>query len=270
MRLTGWDNVAMMVFALMFVGQFAHADTLYGMLVSTSSLEGSGATDISNGAEAGLNLADEALDDIATRSGMSYSRHIIKADGFVSLKIYNMIADIHPGGDDVIFFYYSGHGVHASTDADRFPSMYVATSRPNIYGAIQETYVRGLLLKKHARLVITLFDSCNSMTDEFPQNPNFATRPALADTDLVRTSLQGLLDTRGFITIASAKAGTEAWIVPHKGGVFTKQFFTILTANIQAGVTDWSMLLKRTTNPIKVSSQMQTPIFEVEIKKWAQ
>ena len=244
----------------------AHATTLYAILVSTSALPGSGAGDISSGTNAGMALFRGMLEQVSRIAGFSTDIHEISGDKFVSVNVNREIEDLEPGTDDIVVFFYTGHGFHDPTTTDRFPSMYIPTTVNGVYGGIQETHVRSLLLAKHPRLLITVFDSCSSIRSGYIANPRFATAPQLPDTPETQASVKALFGQSGSITAAGTTVGTESFVALGQGGYFTLQLLNAIYNKVVSGTPSWDPIMSQATERIMLpGEEPQLPIYEKDL-----
>ena len=142
-------------------------------------------------------------------------------------KAIGALANQHLTGQDVVFFYYSGHGYHygASTTRTQFPTM--ACSDPQHAGAIPardlafEDEIAAITALK-PRFVLGIADACNTYVPEGAESKGI---PLLPPGSALR---QLFAQYSGVLLFSGAKfMGTgdnTAWYYPPsdpRGGVFT-------------------------------------------------
>jgi|AntRauTorckE5430_2_1112549.scaffolds.fasta_scaffold00411_1 hypothetical protein len=155
--------------------------------------------------------------------------------------------------NDIIWFYYSGHGINYDT----WPEIYE--------NEISQTEIHNRLKKTNARLTLTVFDCCN-------YDVNIVSKPNYPNMNSIKISTLNnkynnyeslFLKTKGNIVACSASATEFSYFNPTTGGNFS----TILFKNIKKE-NSWSRVLNLSqveTNRISaLKNRKQTPKFAWE------
>ena len=97
------------------------------------------------------------------------------------------LSSLNCGPNDVVFFYYSGHGVHAKADpADGWlPQMCLNYESYDQDKFVPVTYVRDKLATKPARLSIILTDCCNNEASWVSVKSLISTQKDAPDVDKI-------------------------------------------------------------------------------------
>lgn len=251
---------------------------------------------IAPGVKANLQNMRAFARSIASRTGLAYHETIVQGDDQATPDPFNCEAIEHTlravtaGPDDTVLIYYSGHGFNvadrdaklllpslrvpedAALGAWRTPYMYcggyggakfgtgATAHNPNEADAVRWAKATG------ARLVVAIFDSCNSYLEV--QIPPGATsggtregpEPDARDMGLFRTA-------RGTVILAGTSPGTYGFYLPY-GGLFTGQFLNALASRDFAKPATWSDMLPDLLLPINTisegSSNVQQPIAQLQ------
>jgi Caspase domain len=167
------------------------------------------------------------------------------------------------GSNDVIFFYYTGHGYRYANQSSPYPYMaFNAHTRSELSSSdmLSLTEVSDVLRTKNARLVLTFGDLCNSV---MPLN-----EPRQMDVEINSSSPYRtlFLNSRGYVIATSSKAGQPSIATP-SGSIWTKQFLNALkeTVNKRQAIT-WEKLLSDTyQRTLTASKQEQSAVFKADV-----
>lgn len=184
------------------------------------------------------------------------------------------ISDLHCTSNDVIFFYYSGHGAHAKADAAEgwLPQMCLNYQIYDQDKFVPVTWVCERLTTKGARLVIILTDCCNNDLEEVSVKGLIDKVEDNATIDNINiANLRKLFfESRGTVIATSSKRG-QVSLGPKNGGVFSVAFWDEMYRIEQGiGTPNWESLMnatvKRTQEVAKrFDGAQQDPVFKVNI-----
>ena len=163
-----------------------------------------------------------------------YSANILDVYGAVHSpqKCKELVMSLAPKPDDIIVFYYVGHGTHGASGGEPWPMMFMAQDNPSLFMPLK--WVHDQLKSKNARLTVTIGMCCNGV-DDIPRlsSPSFSANygsPSLSEREI--SGLQKLfLNYRGDVLITSASPGESSGCVSTPlGGMdtFTWCFFNEL------------------------------------------
>lgn len=185
------------------------------------------------------------------------------------------IEEFKCANDDVVIFYYSGHGVRAYQDASEFPQLCLGSSNQKDFISLE--YVKEKIEKKGPGLAIILADCCNSYNSTVtPKETVMITARARAsDKSSHDEGMRKLfLETRGSIIAASSRKGEVSWGSSYYGGLFTNGFLNEIDLYTSSGKAfDWQELMWRTRCRVVDDSRssqnyqgVQTPIYKIEFR----
>lgn len=187
--------------------------------------------------------------------------------------------------EDIVVFYYVGHGARSIHDTSEYPQMYLA--QKNEKECIPLSWVHEELKKKNARLTITIGMCCNVYNEVLSTKQGVAFAPncgrAYAEINEVANIQKLFLENKGDIIISSSEKGQPSW-----GGDFKEigeiDFFTYclianfgeevmkspepswdnLLANVQNDVNDLTLELSK--KPKSIITE-QIPIYDVNVEE---
>jgi len=172
--------------------------------------------------------------------------------------------------EDVVFFYYSGHGARSQDDKSKYPQMRLGASDADHVPLYQ---VEEIIAKKSPRFRVVIADCCNSYVPGLtPKVADYGKGKVVVKSDPV-TVLKTLFGaSKGSVIVSSSEAGktSQDWGI---GGAFTICFLSELDklCETQSTVT-WNTLLDnaKTTTFRETSKKAEdgvghTPIFDVNL-----
>jgi|GEM_PF-1437900 len=222
-------------------------------------------------------------DTNATQGAVSFSvdlrrmkelAKIISSHAQLSLKIYeisgsslnrdNVVSTLERlsvGSNDVVIFYYAGHGGRFSDKSSVWPMMDIQG------GALDLMQVKTSLEQKNPRFIIVLADTCNNFNDSFGPvwgRGGSSSRGKSSSSDGYR---QLFLDYQGHVFASGSKPGQYSWGNAQYGGFFTDAFLKNLNEGLESPNPNWYTIMKRTEAPITVQGKgEQNPQSQVDIR----
>ena len=163
--------------------------------------------------------------------------------------------------DDVVIFYYSGHGYRPSSKSSQWPNIFISAEGKGI----DQKTITELLENKAPRFLLSMVNSCNSYADGIPE---IKKHRALANPALIRNNYRKLfLETTGVIMTSSSSPGEYSWITTF-GDFYTNGFISSLENQV-ANEEDpnWELIFARVidktlTDVDRLVGETQTAQFE--------
>lgn len=175
-----------------------------------------------------------------------------------------VLDNLRCGSDDVVFFYYSGHGGRSMQDTSPYPQM----SLGQHYEA-QMISVEGVdraLARKNPRLRFVITDCCNSEDEFITPKLEISKGSSIVTTKKESNYEKLFMGKYGNVIITSSKAGETSSCNEQVGGFFTYCLLAVLENAIQQDVTDWNKIINATKNStIEFSSDKMHPFGEVHV-----
>lgn len=175
--------------------------------------------------------------------------------------IGDYVINLNPSADDVVMFYYTGHGGNNQTDD--YESEYPEFDNDEFTFKAEKIYNR--LKAKNARLTFVFFDCCNhNVYGNLPGNRTGVGRtlPSSAQVLLFRNAKGGIL-------LCSSKQGQYSKGTALVGGFATDSFFKAIQ-QVEYGTKAqqlkiWDNVLKKMATNTKLLNRFQDPLYKNEI-----
>ena len=242
---------------------------------------------IGKGCSLDLNNMGFVVKQIANDLNLPFHAAEVSGEKFNKENVLNAITAIKPKPQDIVFFYYSGHGFSFKDDPEHIYPQMDLRSLPPVYSEaviksstknIEEVF--SMIKSKGARLNLVISDCCNSLIEfyrYFP-NPNIVPQPYNFPINKEVASLL-FLKTKASLLATAASKGQYAVSDETTGGVFTNNFYELLYGNcydLHLKPTDisWEKILQWTHNNTLTASAtydcgkgiacVQEPVWKVE------
>jgi len=202
--------------------------------------------------------------------GIGYKLSItsLAYDGFNSLALSKTLDSIKVESNDIIFFYYTGHGFNVKISTSIFP---ILSLKDISHHTISIDEISEKLKRKNARLTITFGDLCNSYKATSLRSLRKTLHPKGIDVKEDNNAIlrQLFVDTKGAIKIASSQLGqiSNAY---DDGSLYTLSFDKALAEAIDKNENvTWTSLLSDTQLrlDLMLSNRSQKSIYEIKLIK---
>ncbi len=245
--------LGLLVLVGMFVfPTFSLAATLHAILVSDTN-----DASIGTSVQVDQKKLQGLMKSISEYTGITLSPHYVSGNQLnranVELAI-NSVSNV--GSDDVIFFFWSGHGFNdeSSSSRSKYPTMHLG----NWQNTLGLESVANMLKQKKPRLLIVIGDTCNK-----PMGGSRGEEIARGEKDENYKEL--FLNYRGTILASSSITGQYSYGNTQTGGLYTSAFLNSLSKELaSSGTPSWKTLMGRANTPINVGSGVvQQPQFDI-------
>lgn len=194
---------------------------------------------------------------ISCATGLVLDQQELYDERLSKKSIANWIERVRIFPDDVLFFYYTGHGFRTTKTKSNWPLLYFASSGENV----DMDHLARKLKGKGARLLIIFSDCCNNVRRH--KSPS---APAWLPKNIFDTSIDGykrlFLETEGTIMTSASLPGEVSWATD-RGGVFTISFLESLEQEVTQESPEWGHLLDYTKMLCK---SVQEPQFDAALR----
>ncbi|MEO7983750.1 MAG: caspase family protein [Bacteroidota bacterium] len=199
----------------------------------------------------------EFFQNVASTLDTRFSEKKITGINFTITAVRTAIKNLHPGKDDIVVFFYSGHGFRWKGDLEYpFPQLGLYYGTPpswNHMGAFSinmEDIFRDLQ-GKGARLNLIMSDCCNTIVNrrrsEIKDTVQSTAVPGYNDMN-VRTAMSLFLQAKGSMLISAAEKGQAANCSTSFNGFFTTSLINTLRKDmkITGPAPQWIDIVNRT------------------------
>ena len=214
--------------------------------------------------------------DVALTCKMSYSFTEIKGNVFSKQSVLSAISNLRSGANDVIVFYYSGHGFKSPNARSEWPQLDLRTgfSMDKISNSINLDFdVYQSLKQKNHRLLFVIGECCN--TEGGTPARSDPIMMAAGENVIDRSLVTDLFSRSGNILIATSKPGEGSWYYLNNGGYFCNNFISSFmrqvgfasTANTVKWRTIFDQAITLTSQDAKKDDHpsFQNPIYHFDI-----
>jgi hypothetical protein len=161
-------------------------------------------------------------------------------------KVRQALTAFTTGPDDVVVFYYSGHGFNKGLPSDPYPSFWCSSIGNHDVGLKS---VATDISRKNPRLTIAIADACDS---QLGQTPPSAAGAGAAPVDRLPLLKLLFLGYRGTLILASSSPKEFSWYLP-TGGFFSDQLMRALDSATTPGhMNGWDDVIAGATKEIRI------------------
>ena len=263
MRLIG--RLVLMAGIMVLTGVGSRAQTLYAIVVADTKdpvLARPCAYDVE--------VMHRQLVQIAAAIGYRLNEQILSHGDFGRRQLDNALRSVLPQPNDIILFYYSGHGYNLPDRADRFPMLMLEKKPANSRQNPGLLAIHAGLKRKGARLCITLGDCCNTITSTIRGRPTKRVLPKrlMLTNDSLNAAYRSLfLNVTGDALIASSAPPQRALAHPDSGSFYTRAFDEALDVAVPNPALSWASLLRDAQTRLvrQAATRTKRSIYQVNV-----
>jgi len=223
------------------------------------------AKEIRASVEKDLNAVRKEAQQTANYIGFNLHEHLYIGNE-VTRKILKIPNSLEVNEEDIILFYFSGHGYRtASKKNNQWPNFYLTKENRGI----DFQHIAQLLDNQKPRLLIIIADCCNNILPDSWAPPLIKTvLPAAEYKAAVSNNYRQLfLENEGTIYLSSSAPGEYSW-ASKQGGIYTLALIHSIQKEVAAKRTpSWEAIAERAAIKVIKSDFGQTPISEIRLKK---
>ncbi len=199
---------------------------------------------------------EKFLPSIAKNTGLTLKAQSIYGHRLTRKSVATALNQLSVRPNDVVIFYYSGHGGRMSSKRTKWPSMVIERS------LLDFDWIIAALKRKNPRFFMAIADSCNNVLDKYSPSRDF-----FLGTPKPESYRQLFLNYRGNVVVSSSKPGQYSWGTSQYGGLFTRAFLGSLNKELASSNPKWQNIMQRADEPIKVRQYVQEPQYELNIDR---
>ena len=230
-----------------------------------------------------INITSQ-IKDVATFLNLPLNLVEISGAKFGKAGVETALNNLKPGTNDIVIFYYSGHGYSNDRNAnEQYPQFDLRQSRFDdvLVATLNASEVLTKIKSKNARLNLVITDCCNSSLGLLkPEGKNFA----LTTKSLMSWEKSYCYDlfmkSKGTVIATAAKKGQYAYGNTDVGGYFTSNLITSMEkylSKFQTSTPTWQEIIAEAqTTTVSLSltnlctantSCRQDPVYVVNVNK---
>lgn len=221
------------------LAQSAYADLQAIIVGDTVSPTGTAAT-------MDIRRINKQLEAIKKYTGLFVNRTILTEGQVTSDQVLKALDQIAVGQDDIVIFYYLGHGYRTSVKKSIWPFLYLCN---DARGMDLSLIIERIILKK-PRMALIVADCCNNVMDDEFKQPWEARFPLRRGIHPSQGYKELFLKFKGIIVACGSELGEYAYC--HQGGHF---YTDALLKSIQEEAVSinpsWEKLLDRARLNVK-------------------
>lgn len=224
--------------------------------------------DTTIGAIADFPKMQQEAQRIARLSKLKLKEHYHEKKNISASSLIKKIKELQVGADDVIWFYYTGHGFNSKDGLGKFPGFALDNTQFSL------EWVHKTFSKKNARLVISMFDCCNWKAEKRTNS----SEGILLDSPKRQNYFALFRESQGSIKIASNTSGYKKYSYGNSdyGGFFSIAFRDVLDNQLKGKYNDctWNNLLQESKDLTKKrvsqldGNKEQIPYYEINIFRY--
>ncbi len=206
---------------------------------------------------------------IARANGMKLEPHYFRDFDFTKAQIVSTLKNLKCSNQDIVYFFYSGHGARAENDKSKWPQLALGGAQKTDEDFYPLAFVDKMLAEKKPKFRIIMADCCNSVLHGLSVKKE-RSGPSIIDGEKKAFDVYRNLfrEPTGSVIVTSASPGEYALGIK-EGGLFSMSFLEELQkAVVAASPLDWNGLLTSTKNITMKRSegaQQFTPQFEINL-----
>ncbi|MDP1835176.1 MAG: caspase family protein [Chlamydiales bacterium] len=194
-----------------------------------------------------IRRVEKQLKDIKRHTGLHVNCTVLTDTQVTSDQVLKVLDQIAVGEDDVVIFYYLGHGYRTSLKKSVWPFLYLCN---DARGMDLSLIVERIMLKK-PRMALIVADCCNNvMDDEFkqPWEAKYPLKRHMVYPD--RGYKELFVKFKGIIVACGSELGEYAYC--HQGGHFyTDALLKSIKEEVVSTSPSWEKLLERARLNVK-------------------
>ena len=206
---------------------------------------------------------------IAAATGMRLKTYYYKDEKCSNSNLRNVLDNLQTNKEDIILFYYTGHGTRSAEDTSIFPQMCLGSHSDANFYPLEKVLMR--LEQQPARLKVVLGDCCNNVVRGVSPK-NYHTKGATVLTKEPVSVYQCLFTgNKGFVIASGSQAGETSAACYNNdgspiGGAFTNSLLATLKDCAAKGMeTTWNDVMQNARG-MTLNTFGHTPVYNSSVK----
>lgn len=237
-----------------------HARVIHAILVCDTK-----AIHISDSVQKDFSQIQSFLKEIGDKTHLKIDQHYFLAPN-ITENISDQIEKISSNSDDIVFFFFSGHGYRTpSKGANQWPYLFLTP----LQRGLDYQEIIDILKRKKAQLMFSMADCCNNIIPDklapLPMKKQIHYKGG-KQSWIEQNYRKLFLETKGSIVISSSIPGDYAWGTAIGGGIYTQEFIKIFNEQVKKSEpADWEVILSQSSLRVHMKKLGQTPQYEIKV-----
>jgi len=239
---------AFMMFAVLFVCNAIYAQTFHAVMFGATDDEGIGWS-----CKRDVKYMKIIMAEMAHAVNMNLVTYYYDGQNMTAGKLKSVLQNLNCQPQDIVFFYYTGHGGRAKNDSGtKFPQLLCKPTSDawSDDDMIPVDYVSKVISQKAPRFYVVFTDCCNNENRIItPKTGMYTSKGATVIRETTKTLYQSLLmNKQGHVIVASSKPGQISNCMDYEPGMGMASFSFILEMELAEESRpdlDWNTLLAK-------------------------
>jgi len=205
-------------------------------------------TEVKKASRKDLSHMKEEMRQAAAAIGATFNVTELYGKSLTAGALQNWLSQKQLSPDDVILFYYTGHGLRTEKSTSIWPYLYLPSQRE----LVDTNKLIAFMKERGAGLSILLADCCNNFIRQTavqysmsPKTmPPFLSKKIQSKADAIGYR-RLFRNAKGIIIASGSVPGKRSWATP-KGGIFTNAFLYSLHNELDEQFPAWDHILNKT------------------------
>ena len=249
-------RTSFLVLCLLAFSPVLFGQTFHALIFADTFDDGIGSSCLNDYEQVGIEMAS-----IANATKLTFKPYHFRDFDFNKAKVLEVLNSLKCGKDDVVFFYYTGHGARAINDQSNFPQLKLGDKDADFLPLYK---VQEIIKAKNPKFSVVLGDCCNSYVEGLSPKSISGNSTVLKNSS--SSNYNSLFrNLKGNIIISSSQAGQTSAAMD-EGGAFTLCFLHELAnvVNGNGGKVSWENLLNRSKEST-YNLAKHTPVFDIQV-----
>lgn len=209
------------------------------------------------------------LSTIASATRLKLKQYYYKDSQCNNKNLVSVLSNISAAPDDVVFFYYSGHGTRSTEDNSEYPQLCLGSHYEVDFYPLEKILQKLSMLP--ARLKIVIGDCCNSVSPGVSPKDYNTKGPTVLTKEPVNAYCNLFLGTEGTIIASGSSKGENSTTIRYAdgspaGGTFTVSLLDVIQVVSKHGLdASWHDILAAAKSQT-VKLRKHTPIYAIDVK----
>lgn len=209
--------------------QFANAQKLHKIIFCATDDRG-----IGESVKVDNDRSNDEIDAIAGYIGYEVVDYVYNGGKCTKQNLLTVLNGLNCSSQDIVFFYYSGHGVHPDgAKEDKFPQMCLNTNIESMF--VPARQVEEIIRSKGPRLRFIITDCCNNINSavSIKSAISYSKGVTIAKGNVADNYRRLFVNSRGKVMTTGSKLGQVSWCAKYPdgseaGGLYSAIFWEVL------------------------------------------